>query len=103
MYLSIYYTCLWFCLFWACWVPGDFSGGPGHVFLLRGAPLCGVSIRPIYLSVSLGWVAGLYRFFSSLVLCCGGYGTIEIVGGVCPFLFAVFSLLSALSAGGCLW
>ena len=33
------------CLFWACWVPGDFFGGPGHVFVLRGAPLCGVSVR----------------------------------------------------------
>ncbi len=39
----------------------------------------------IYLSVSLGWVAGLYRFFFSLGLCCGGYGTIEIVGGVVRF------------------
>ncbi len=57
----------------------------------------------IYLSASLGWVAGLYRF-SSLGLCCGGYGTIEMLGGVCgPFSFSVFSLLSALSAGGCLW
>ena len=56
----------------------------------------------IYLSASRGWVAGLYRFFS-LGLCCGGYGTIEVVGGCGPFFFAVFSLLSALSAGGCLW
>jgi hypothetical protein len=24
--------------------PG-FSGGPGHIFFLRGAPLCGVSVR----------------------------------------------------------
>ncbi len=31
--------------FWACWVPGSFSGGPGHIFFLRGAPLCGVSVR----------------------------------------------------------
>ncbi len=28
----------------------------------------------IYLSASLGWVAGLYRF-SSFGLCCGGFGT----------------------------
>ncbi len=82
----------------------------------------------IYLSASRGWVAGLYRFlFSgallwwvrydlfecwpgvgggavqifSLGLCCGGYGTIEVVWGVWSFFFAVFSLLSALSAGGC--
>ncbi len=31
--------------FLACWVPGGFSGGPGHAFLLRGAPLSGVSVR----------------------------------------------------------
>ncbi len=45
MCLSIYYTRLLFCLFWACWVPGSFSGGPGHVFFLRGALLCGMSVR----------------------------------------------------------
>jgi hypothetical protein len=27
------------------WVPGGFSGGPGHIFFLHGAPLCGVSVR----------------------------------------------------------
>ena len=37
----------------------------------------------IYLSASLGWVVGLYRF-SSFGLCCGGYGTIEIVWGCGP-------------------
>ena len=56
----------------------------------------------IYLSASLEWVAGLYRF-SSFGLCCGGCGTIEIVGGCGLFFFAFFSFLSALSAGGCLW
>ena len=25
--------------------PGGFSGGPGHVFFLCGAPLCGMSVR----------------------------------------------------------
>ncbi len=25
--------------------PRGFSGRPGHIFLLRGAPLCGVSVR----------------------------------------------------------
>ncbi len=57
----------------------------------------------IYLIVSLGWVAWLYRFFSSLGLCCGGYGTIEMWEGVVRFFFAFFSFLSALLAGGCLW
>ncbi len=41
----LYYTRLWFCLFWACWVSGSFSGGLGHNFFLCGAPLCGVSGR----------------------------------------------------------
>ncbi len=54
----------------------------------------------IYLSASLGWVAGLYRF-SSFGLCCGRYGTIEIVGGWSDFLgrlrFAVCSLGRRLS------
>ena len=38
----------------------------------------------IYLSASLGWVVGLYRF-SSFGLCCGRYGSIEIVGGLVRF------------------
>ncbi len=25
--------------------PRGFSGGPGHIFLMRGVPLCGVSVR----------------------------------------------------------
>ena len=50
-----------------------------------------------------GW-RGCTGFFS-LGLCCGGYGTIYLSAGrgCGPFVFAVFSLLSALSAGGCLW
>ncbi len=49
----------------------------------------------IYLSASPGWVAGCTGF-SSLGLCCGGYGTIEIVGGVVRFSlpFSVCCLLS---------
>jgi hypothetical protein len=101
VYLSIYYTRLWVCLFWACWVPGGFSGGPGQVFCV-GLRCVECRSGTIYLIASLEWVAGLYRF-SSFGFCCGGYGTIEIVGGCGPFFFAVFSLLSALSAGGCLW
>jgi hypothetical protein len=46
---------------------------------------------------------GAVQVFSSLGLCCGGYSTIEIVGGVVRLSFSVFSLLSAFSAGGCLW
>ncbi len=46
----------------------------------------------IYLSASLGWVAGLYRFFSSFGLCCGGYGTIEMWEGVVRFFFLLSSV-----------
>ncbi len=102
MYLFVYYARLLFCLFWVCWVPRGFSGGPGQVFLCVGLRCVECRSGTIYLSASLEWVAGLYRF-SSFGLCCGGYGTIEIVWGCGPFFFAVFSLLSALSAGGCLW
>jgi hypothetical protein len=81
VYLFVYYTRLLFCLFWVCWVPGGFSGGPGQVFLCVGFRCVECRSGTIYLSASLEWVAGLYRF-SSFGLCCGGYGTIEIVGGV---------------------
>ncbi len=33
----LYYTRLWFRLFWACWVSGSFSGGPGHIFSAWGS------------------------------------------------------------------
>jgi hypothetical protein len=56
----------------------------------------------IYLSAGLGRVAGLYRFFflGSVVV-----GTVRLKwwGGSGPIFLAVFSLLSALLAGGCLW
>ena len=44
VYLSIYYSHLLFCLFWG-WIRGNFSGGPGRIFRLCEAPLCGVSGR----------------------------------------------------------
>ena len=76
---------------------GVSSGGPGHIFFLRGVPLCGVSVRynlfeclpgvgggavkvfffwalcgeygTTYLSAGQGWVAGLYRFSSGIIFC----------------------------------
>ncbi len=58
----------------------------------------------IYLSTSLEWTAGLYGCFL-LWLCCSGYGTTEMVGGVVRisshFLqFAVSSLGARLSVVG---
>ncbi len=44
----------------------------------------------IYLSASLEWMAGLYRF-SPFWLCCSGCGTVEMVGGWSGFLsFSLF-------------
>jgi hypothetical protein len=57
----------------------------------------------IYLSASLGWMAGLYRF-SFLWLCCSVFGTIEMVRGGPSFFhflqFAVSSLGGRLSVVG---
>ncbi len=41
----------------------EFSGGPGHVFFLRGAPLWRMSVRYNLFERQRGWVAGLYRRF----------------------------------------
>ncbi len=83
--------------------PWEFLWRAGSYFSFCAGLRCVVCrAGTIYLSASLEWVAGLYRF-SSFWLCCCGYGTIEMVGGVVRFSFAVFRLLSALLAGGCLW
>ena len=49
----------------------------------------------IYLSASLEWMAGLYRF-SLFWLCCSGCGTVEMVGGVVwlSFYFLYFAVSS---------
>ncbi len=111
MYLFIYYTRFWFCLFWACWVPGGFLAGRDIFSFCVGLRCVECRSGTSYLSASREWVAGLYRFFFSgallwwvlynfecwpgvgggavqvffLGLCCGGYGTIEVVGGCGPF------------------
>ena len=41
---------------------GVSSGGPGHIFCL-GLRCVESRSGTFYLSASLGWVAGLYRFF----------------------------------------
>ncbi len=90
VYLSVYYTRLWFCLFWACWVSGIFSGVPGHFFFLRGAPLCRVSGR-YYLFECWPWVSGgaVQVFLLWVLLWWVRYGWNG--GGV----WSVFSLLSS--------
>jgi hypothetical protein len=67
VYLSIYYSHLLFCLFWG-WIRGNFSGGPGRIFLLCEAPLCGVSGRYDLFECWLGVGGGAVRVFFSWAL-----------------------------------
>jgi hypothetical protein len=55
----------------------------------------------IYLSASLEWMAGLFRFSLSW-RCCSGCGTVEMVGGGLAFClyFAVYSPGGRLSVVG---
>jgi hypothetical protein len=79
--LSIYYTCLLFCLFWVCWVRGNFSGGPGRIFSVWDSAVWSAGPVHFYLGTSLEWMAGLYRIYLFRI-CCSGCGTVEMVGGV---------------------
>ncbi len=63
-----YYTCLLLCLFWVCWVRESFSDGPGHIFSVWDSAVWSAGPVQFYLVTILEWVAGLYRFFSFLVL-----------------------------------
>ncbi len=48
--------------------PWEFSGGSGHIFFCMGLRCVECRAGTIYLSASLGRVAGLYRLFLSLAL-----------------------------------
>ncbi len=86
VYLCIFLSPVF--LYWVCWVRGNFSGGLGHILSVCVTPLCGVSGRyNFYLVTVLERMAGLYRFFLFLWLCCSGYGTVELVKGVVRFSF----------------
>jgi hypothetical protein len=41
-------------LYWVCWVRGNFSGGPGHIFSVCVTPLCGVPGRYNFIR-ALSW------------------------------------------------
>ncbi len=62
-----------------------FSGGPGHIFFLCGAPLCGMSGWYNLFECQPGVGGGAVQVFPSFGLCCGGYGTIEMWEGVVRF------------------
>ncbi len=88
---------------WVCWVRGNFSGEPGHVYISCVCPRCVECRAGTILFGHFGGVCGgTVRIFLSLRLCSGGYGTVEMVRGVVRSSFAFFSLLSALLAVGCL-
>ncbi len=88
------------CLIWVCWVRGNFSGGPGHIYSVCGSAVWSAGPVQFYLGFLLERMAGLYRF-SPLWLCCSGYGTVKWWGGG-PSFSAFSSLLSAFLAVGCL-
>ncbi len=69
------------CLFWVC--ESLEVSLAGRVIFSVCVGLCCVECRPgtIYLSASLGWVAGLYKFFFFLGSVCGEYGTIYFSAG----------------------
>jgi hypothetical protein len=92
---------------WVCWVRGNFSGEPGHVyFSCAYLSLCGVAGRYNFYFGRFGGVdGGTVRIFLSLWLCSGGYGTVEMVKGVvrvflCFLQFAVSSLGGWISSVG---
>ena len=76
----LYYTRLWFCLFWACESLEVSLAGRVIFSFCVGLRCVECRSGTIYLSASLEWVAGLYRF-SSFGLCCGEYGTIYLSAG----------------------
>jgi hypothetical protein len=76
---------------WVCWVRGNFSGEPGHVYFVCVFPLCGVPCR-YNLTVHFGGVGGgTVRIFLSLWFCSGGYGTVGLVRGRWSVFFLFLS------------
>ncbi len=61
--LSIYILVSCFFLYWVCWVRGNFSGGPGHIFSVCVTPLCGVLGRYNFIRALLGADGGTVQTF----------------------------------------
>jgi hypothetical protein len=89
---------------WVCWVRGNFSGEPGHVYISCVCLRCVECRAGTILFGHFGGVGGgTVRIFLSPRLCSGGYGTVEMVKGVvrvflCFLQFAVSSLGGWISA-----
>ena len=94
-------SCILSSLNWVCWVRGNFSGEPGHVYISCVCLRC-VECRAgtILFGHSGGVDGGTVQIFLLLWLCSGGYGTVEMVKGVARVFLAFFSLLSVLLAVG---
>jgi hypothetical protein len=77
------------CLLLVCWVREIFSGGPGHIFSLCDSAVW--SVGPVQFMRGIAWIGWRdCTGFFLVWLCCSGYGTVEIVGGVvCFFLFSL--------------
>ncbi len=90
---------------WVCWVPGKFSGEPGHVYFVCVSPLCGVPCRYNF-NWALRWCGrrDCTDFPFSLALQWRvRYGRIGEGGGpffLCFIQFAVSSLGGWVSAVG---
>ncbi len=87
-----------------CWVRGNFSGGPGHIFSVWDSAVWSAGPVQVYLGTILEWMAGLYRFFLSSGSVVAGTVRLKWWGVVCfsfHFLqFAVSSLGVQLSVVG---
>ena len=98
------YLCIFVFVNWVCWVRGNFSGEPGHVYLCVCFRCVECRAGTILILHFGGVGGGTVRIFLSLWFCSGGYGTVGIVRGRWSvFSFAFFSLLSVLLAVGCFW
>ncbi len=62
MFIRLLYLLL-VCLFWVCWVRGNFSGGLGHVFSACVTPLCGVPGWYNFIQASVGADGGTVQIF----------------------------------------
>ena len=90
---------------WVCWVRGNFSGEPGHVYISRAYLSSVWSGGPVQfcLGTSVVWAAGLYGFSFLSGSAVAGTERQNWRGGVIRFPFVSSSLLSVLLAVGSLW
>ena len=83
------------CLLLVCWVRENFSGGPGHIFLVWDSAVWSAGPVQFYLGTSLEWMAGLYGFPFSGSVAVGAVRLKWWGGG--PSFFSFSSLCCQLS------